>query len=113
MLRGGSWNNTPDNLRSAYRNNNNPTNRNNHVGFRIARTFCVQAGAFTDAAIMQKRVQGQGTSAASSARLDEVLIGFVVGADTIDSFVIAITGHVIAWVVPFAHQLAVEYAILH
>ncbi|MBI3891481.1 MAG: SUMF1/EgtB/PvdO family nonheme iron enzyme [Candidatus Wallbacteria bacterium] len=37
VLRGGSWNNNTDNLRSAYRNNNNPTNRNNNIGFRVSR----------------------------------------------------------------------------
>jgi formylglycine-generating enzyme required for sulfatase activity len=39
VLRGGSWNNTPDNLRSSNRNNNQPTNRNNNVGFRLASTL--------------------------------------------------------------------------
>ena len=40
MLRGGSWNNdNPTNLRSAYRNNNTPDNRNNNIGFR-----CVWVG---------------------------------------------------------------------
>ena len=37
VLRGGSWNNNPTNLRSAYRNNNTPDNRNNNVGFRVVR----------------------------------------------------------------------------
>ncbi len=38
MYRGGSWNNTTaNNVRAAYRNNNNPTNRNNNIGFRCAR----------------------------------------------------------------------------
>ncbi|MCP5092646.1 MAG: SUMF1/EgtB/PvdO family nonheme iron enzyme, partial [Gammaproteobacteria bacterium] len=32
VLRGGSWNNNPRRLRSANRNNNEPTNRNNNVG---------------------------------------------------------------------------------
>jgi len=36
MLRGGSWNNKPDRLRSANRNRNNPDNRNNNIGFRLA-----------------------------------------------------------------------------
>ncbi|WMP17280.1 SUMF1/EgtB/PvdO family nonheme iron enzyme [Thiothrix lacustris] len=36
VLRGGSWNNKPRNLRSANRNNNTPDNRNNNVGFRAA-----------------------------------------------------------------------------
>jgi len=36
-LRGGSWiNNNPDNFRAAYRNGNDPDNRNNNIGFRIA-----------------------------------------------------------------------------
>jgi hypothetical protein len=38
VLRGGSWNNTPQNLRSANRNRNTPDNRNNNTGFRIAST---------------------------------------------------------------------------
>ncbi len=36
-LRGGSWNNNENNLRSSNRNNNDPTNENNNVGFRVAR----------------------------------------------------------------------------
>jgi len=36
VLRGGSWNNKQDNLRSANRNRNNPDNRNNNIGFRLA-----------------------------------------------------------------------------
>ena len=35
VIRGGSWNNNGQNLRSAYRNNDNPNNRNNNIGFRI------------------------------------------------------------------------------
>jgi hypothetical protein len=38
VLRGGSWNNKPNNVRCANRNNNNPTNRNNNIGFRCAKT---------------------------------------------------------------------------
>ena len=34
-LRGGSWNNNRDNARAAYRNNNDPSNRNNNTGFRV------------------------------------------------------------------------------
>ena len=33
--RGGSWNNNADNCRSAYRNRNDPSNRNNNLGFRV------------------------------------------------------------------------------
>jgi hypothetical protein len=35
--RGGSWKNDPQNGRSAYRNRNEPENRNNNLGFRVAR----------------------------------------------------------------------------
>ena len=39
VLRGGSWNNKPRNLRSADRNRNTTGNRNNNNGFRVARTL--------------------------------------------------------------------------
>jgi hypothetical protein len=35
VLRGGSWNNNRDNARCAYRNRNQPDNRNNNIGFRV------------------------------------------------------------------------------
>ncbi|MBM4431867.1 MAG: hypothetical protein FJ026_16200, partial [Chloroflexi bacterium] len=35
VLRGGSWNNNRNNVRCAYRNRNNPNNRNNNRGFRV------------------------------------------------------------------------------
>ncbi|MBM3952953.1 MAG: hypothetical protein FJ311_16080 [Rhodospirillales bacterium] len=38
VLRGGSWNNNPRNLRSANRNRNTTDNRNNNNGFRVAST---------------------------------------------------------------------------
>ncbi|WP_369408821.1 SUMF1/EgtB/PvdO family nonheme iron enzyme [endosymbiont of Lamellibrachia barhami] len=37
VLRGGSWNNKTDWLRSSARNRNNTDNRNNNVGFRVYR----------------------------------------------------------------------------
>ncbi len=36
VKRGGSWNNNARNCRSANRNRNNPDNRNNNIGFRLA-----------------------------------------------------------------------------
>jgi hypothetical protein len=36
VLRGGSWNNNGRNLRSAYRDNNDPSNANDNNGFRLA-----------------------------------------------------------------------------
>ncbi|MDZ7363559.1 MAG: SUMF1/EgtB/PvdO family nonheme iron enzyme [candidate division KSB1 bacterium] len=38
VLRGGAWNNNPHNVACANRNNNEPDNRNNNVGFRVAKT---------------------------------------------------------------------------
>ena len=38
VIRGGSWNNKPRNVRSANRNRNNPDNRNNNLGFRLLST---------------------------------------------------------------------------
>jgi formylglycine-generating enzyme required for sulfatase activity len=35
MLRGGSWNNNQRNARVSYRNNNQPDNFNNNIGFRL------------------------------------------------------------------------------
>jgi len=37
VIRGGSWNNSARNLRAAYRNANHPGNRNDNLGFRLAR----------------------------------------------------------------------------
>ena len=36
VLRGGSWNNEPQRLRGAARNRNDPHNRNENRGFRLA-----------------------------------------------------------------------------
>jgi len=44
VLRGGSWNNNPQNTRAANRNRNEPANRNNNNGFRLASTPSI-AGA--------------------------------------------------------------------
>ncbi len=38
VIRGGSWNNNAQNLRSGNRNNWRPGNRNNNVGFRLVST---------------------------------------------------------------------------
>jgi hypothetical protein len=36
VVRGGSWNNNSRNARAANRNNNDPENRNNNLGLRLA-----------------------------------------------------------------------------
>lgn len=43
--RGGSWNNKPQNARSAKRNRNTPANRNNNSGFRPASTLPITGAA--------------------------------------------------------------------
>jgi hypothetical protein len=35
VLRGGAFNNEDRNVRCAYRNRNNPNNRNDNIGFRV------------------------------------------------------------------------------
>ena len=35
VLRGGAWNNNPRNCRSTYRNNDDPDERNDNIGFRV------------------------------------------------------------------------------
>ncbi|MFN5908866.1 MAG: SUMF1/EgtB/PvdO family nonheme iron enzyme [Planctomyces sp.] len=35
VVRGGCWNNEPNNVRAGYRNNYDPDNRNNNIGFRV------------------------------------------------------------------------------
>ncbi|MBI5408246.1 MAG: SUMF1/EgtB/PvdO family nonheme iron enzyme [Nitrospirae bacterium] len=60
VLRGGSWNNNPRNIRTANRNRNNPDNRNNNNGFRLLNTLnslVVRFSKFTDFEGEQMRVQ--------------------------------------------------------
>ncbi len=50
VLRGGSWNNNGRNVRSAQRNHNTPDNRNDNIGFRLARAQCDTGWCRTDQA---------------------------------------------------------------
>ena len=43
VLRGGSWNNNPRNLRVSNRNRNDVANRNNNIGFRLAQSALCQS----------------------------------------------------------------------
>ena len=47
VVRGGSWNNNPENLRSANRNRNTTDNRNSNIGFRVGSTLSARADAIT------------------------------------------------------------------
>ena len=44
VLRGGSWDNNARNCRSANRNDNDPTNRNDNIGFRLSSTALARVG---------------------------------------------------------------------
>ena len=59
VLRGGSWNNNPRNVRSANRNRNRTTNRNNNIGFRISRTPYAGTEVSKDLSGVPGRVQGR------------------------------------------------------
>lgn len=54
MWRGGAFNNSQANARCAYRNRNNPNNRNDNLGWRVVaalhafRKVCQQCVSFTD-----------------------------------------------------------------
>lgn len=45
VLRGGSWNNNPDNARASNRNRNHPDERNNNIGFRVVSSAHIPATA--------------------------------------------------------------------
>jgi hypothetical protein len=55
VLRGGAFNNNPRNLRSAYRNNNHPANRNDNIGFRVVVSTFVIAGTVLRAPRLRER----------------------------------------------------------
>lgn len=57
VKRGGSWNNTAANVRSANRNRNEPTKRNNNLGFRLASTPDAGVAASTDPVSVQRSVR--------------------------------------------------------
>lgn len=50
VLRGGSWNNPAENVRAAYRNDNDPSNRNANIGFRLSRAHRRCGGIVDDPA---------------------------------------------------------------
>lgn len=59
VLRGGSWNNKPQNARAANRNRNEPAKRNNNNGFRVASTPSIaRAAEFKDTAGAREGIHG-------------------------------------------------------
>jgi hypothetical protein len=69
VVRGGSWNNNPDNVRSTVRNNNHPDNRNNNhpdnrnnnIGFRVLCLSHINI-RFAAGIVSRLRLAGQGSS---------------------------------------------------
>lgn len=68
VLRGGSWNNNQDNARAAYRDNNHPTNRNNNIGFRLARFAMFIRPSSGHCAAMTARSRQAGKRCSGNAR---------------------------------------------
>lgn len=98
VLRGGSWNNKAQNVRSANRNNNTSGNRNSNNGFRVASAQTPAVAAVDQMSIQPvMRLHGgekpvpPGMLVGSAGRLPEgflpVLFQAVVGASPAgDSF---------------------------
>jgi hypothetical protein len=71
VLRGGAFNNNDRNVRCAYRNRNNPNNRNNNVGFRVVvRTFFFCIGNAWRFAALEFQAEVKNGGACSWPRAD-------------------------------------------
>ncbi|MFH1009583.1 MAG: SUMF1/EgtB/PvdO family nonheme iron enzyme [Candidatus Latescibacterota bacterium] len=55
VVRGGSWNNDATWMRAGLRNNNTPSNRNNNVGFRAAKTAFPPRGGIGQSSLVLAR----------------------------------------------------------
>jgi retron-type reverse transcriptase len=68
VLRGGAWNNNHRNVRCAYRNTNNPNNRNNNVGFRVVLVgaACLSSGLTLRVSCLPEMRRGHGFAAEAS-----------------------------------------------
>ena len=66
VIRGGSWNNDAQNVRAAYRNHNEPSNRNNNLGFRCAELTTEPDGSLLNrpASCPSSRATANGSSTA-------------------------------------------------
>ena len=70
VIRGGSWNYDAANCRSAYRNTDDPTNRTNDYGFRLALSL---SGVTPEAASVKgAEPSGGGTEGASAEQRPEM-----------------------------------------
>lgn len=58
VIRGGSWNEHARNVRAAYRNWNHPGNRNDNLGFRLARAQTRAGWPAPDPAVLRHTSNG-------------------------------------------------------
>ena len=63
VVRGGSWNNNARNVRAAYRNENEPDNRNNNLGFRCLRIHARAKGLLPEQVFFQSALRQKGVTA--------------------------------------------------
>jgi hypothetical protein len=59
VVRGGAWSNNQNNARCAYRNRNNPNNRNNNIGLRLVSHILLPCRQCHGSAL--GRMRGRGT----------------------------------------------------
>ena len=78
VKRGGSWNNNARNCRAPNRNNDNPGNRNNNLGFRLASALQRPRARFTDRARVLGPCPG-GSSRAGECRTNSKRLRRLVG----------------------------------
>ncbi|MGE3538491.1 MAG: SUMF1/EgtB/PvdO family nonheme iron enzyme [Candidatus Tectimicrobiota bacterium] len=69
VYRGGSWINNARNCRSAYRNNGQPGNRNDNLGFRLVSTPSGQRAGFTDPARVLQAMSRSSSSAGLAGQI--------------------------------------------
>lgn len=67
MLRGGAFNNNPRNVRCAYRNNNDPDNRNDNIGFRVVLSTIAARNARRGSPCGPRQMAGPGPGRVPSA----------------------------------------------
>ena len=65
--RGGSWRNDASNCRASYRNRNDPGNRNDNIGFRLASTLRHKRMKLSNPSTPVSRIAGNETTRAGAA----------------------------------------------
>ncbi|MFN7766865.1 MAG: formylglycine-generating enzyme family protein [Planctomycetaceae bacterium] len=73
--RGGGWNNNPSHCRSANRDRNSPDNRNNNLGFRVARSSLRLGGRNRSASCPTGVVRGRNRGVAFPVLVAPTAVG--------------------------------------